>query len=163
MVPFEDLEPANLNDRICAIGSSFFSPVIKTQLWIPCTMMQRRSTGGCADTVLLEVSDDLVAPSCTGTVSDWVHCGQTSVVSLHRRPRTPTGKQPWLSLITKVSGSPLSTLPTPPSLFRYCLLAPCSTNCPPPSILDAHFRAHPNSTSWSLSSTLYGSLDSTLL
>jgi hypothetical protein len=94
---------------------------------------------------------------------------------------------------TDFSGSPLSTLPTLPPLFRYCLysnltslpllprsrllivpgtpddlprrhLPPCSTNCPrtPPSILDAHFRAHPNSTSWSLSSTLYGSLEAPL-
>jgi hypothetical protein len=46
---------------------------------MPCTMMQRKSAAvdvcGCVDKVLLELSDELVAPTCTGPAEIQVRYG----------------------------------------------------------------------------------------
>jgi hypothetical protein len=104
------LEPAYLDDRICAIG------VVRVTSQKPVldALFDGAAKVGCnisVEKVFLELSDNLVALSCTGlaevlvrhvVVSDWVHCGQISAVAPQRLSRTPTGNQPSLRLITTV-------------------------------------------------------------
>jgi hypothetical protein len=65
--PFENLEPADLNDRICVIGfvhvagqNTLLDTLYNVEAEVSCS--------GWVGNVLLELSDGLLAPSCTGVV-----------------------------------------------------------------------------------------------
>jgi hypothetical protein len=74
-VTFEDLEPADLDDRICLVG---FVRVAgqKPVLDAPFNDALEVGCSGCVDKALLILSDKLVvAPSCTGVAEVQVRDG----------------------------------------------------------------------------------------
>jgi hypothetical protein len=87
----KDLDPADLNHGICAIRLVPFAG----QKSILDAMYNDTAEVGCngyIDKLVLELSDELVAPRCT--VSGRMHCRQIAVVAPRRFSRTPTGNQP---------------------------------------------------------------------
>jgi hypothetical protein len=74
MQPFEDFRPANLNDRICAIRvvrvagqKTVLDALYNDEVEVGCS--------GAVFKVLLELSDKLVVPSCTGLAEVQVGSG----------------------------------------------------------------------------------------
>jgi DNA-directed RNA polymerase subunit RPC12/RpoP len=94
-VSFEDLEPADLNERIWIIGVVLVAcqkPVLDALHKNDAAAV---GCSGCVHKLLLKLRDELVEPRCTGLAEvkvkyglglGWVHC-----VAPHRRFRTPTG------------------------------------------------------------------------
>jgi hypothetical protein len=88
-VSFKDLEPADLNGRICVIGFLLVAgqkPVMDA-LYTDATEV---GCSRCVDKVLVDLINELVAPSCTGLAkvrwdTDWLHCEQIYVVAPYRR------------------------------------------------------------------------------
>jgi hypothetical protein len=92
----EDLEPANLNYRICAIGFV----LVAGQKPVMNAPYNDAAVDGCSEClieVLRQMGDEMVAPSCTGLAEIQfkyrIGCAVFRYQS-HRRSRTPTGSQP---------------------------------------------------------------------